>query len=203
MSANETSSIPEHTPPARASITTGLCGDGSRAGVLADTVAAVRLVLAARAYRLLALALFVPLLALYAITLPATYTGGYMGWVSLRHMDLRLALFALGLSTLLSLVLTMNAYALRRSLRHAGKGLSAGAVLASVLPSSLCCTSVVPSLLALAGASTPQIFHLSGRIQGFIASHETAILGLSLLLLAWALGLASHNLRAACVLRKL
>lgn len=173
--------------------------DGRRAGTAgADWVGAARRVLRARGYRVLALVLFAVLFAFYALTLPAAYTGGYLGWVSLRQLDLRLALFALALAGLLSLVLTMNLYALRHARRRGGRRLGAAALLASVLPSSLCCTSIVPSLLALAGASTPQIFGLSGRIQGFLATWETGILGLALVLLLASLHLASRNLQAAC-----
>jgi len=168
-------------------------------GALSKATAAATLVLRGRAYRVLAFSLFAVVFAFYAVTLPAAYTGGYVGWVSLRQLDLRLGFFAFALSALLSLVLTMNVYALRHAARAGrGKSLSAGAVLASVLPSSLCCTSVVPSLLAIAGASTPQIFGFTGRIQGFFATYETAILGLALVLLVGGFHLASRNLHAAC-----
>lgn len=188
--------------PASRARTTGPALQTSKA-MLGNAGAATALVLRSRAYRALALGLFAASLAFYALTLPAAYTGGYVGRVSLRELDLRLGFFAFALAALLSLVLTLNTYALRRADRASrGKALSLGAVLASVLPSSLCCTSVVPSLLVLAGASTPQIFGLTGRIQGFFATHETAILGLALVLLLGGFHLASRNVHSACPLNR-
>ena len=61
-----------------------------------------------------------------------------------------------------------------------------GAMHSSLSPAGICCTPIVPSLLALAGASTPQIFGLTGRIQGFFATYE-----LPILVFAWS-GCCSH-----------
>ncbi len=151
-------------------------------------------------YRYLALGVFVLALAIYLLTLPATYTGGVIGLVSLRYLTADLFVFSLVLAVLLSLVLTLNLYAFRTSLRRQGVGLSATGVLASLVPSSLCCTSLVPSLLAAVGASTPQIFSVTGLIQGTIARYEVAFSGVALVLLLVSLHLAARNILSSCSL---
>lgn len=160
--------------------------------------AATGMVLRLSGYRLLALVLFAVGATAYAFTLPASYTGGVIGWVSLRQLTPELGFFAVALAALLSLVLTLNVYGLRASVRQRGKSLGLGAVVASILPAGLCCTTVVPSVLALLGASTPQIFGLSGRIQGIFALYAWAFLSASLLLLLFALHLVARNLQGSC-----
>jgi len=159
---------------------------------------ALREVFRIRGYRHLAVGLFVPGLAFYLVMLPATYTGGAIGWVSLRYLNGELLSFALILALLLSVVLTFNVYSARIALGRQGTGLSVGAVLASLVPSSVCCTPLVPSVLAAIGASTPQIFSLTGRIQGSVARYEALFLVLSVLLLLTALRLAARSICGSC-----
>ncbi len=159
---------------------------------------ACALVLRPRSYRWCAAVLFALALAAYLLTLPAAYTGGTIGPRALRYLNAELAFFAVALALLLSLTLTLNVYALRASMRHRGAGLGAAAVLASVVPSSLCCTSLVPSLLAALGASTPQIFGLAGRIQGTVARYEALFLVAALLLLLGSLDLAARSVVGSC-----
>ena len=159
-----------------------------------NSISAIRLVLQSQPYRYLALGLFVLALTAYVFTLPAAYTGGVVGLISLRYLTAELLFFSFALSALLSLALTLNIYAFRGSIRQRSGGLSLGAALSSVLPASICCTPLVPSLLAILGATTPQIFGISGRIQGFFAIYELEILGFSLILLLVSLRLAARNL---------
>ncbi len=161
---------------------------------------ACRLVFEAAPYRYLASGLFLLALAFYLLTLPAAYTGGIIGLVSARYLNAELVFFSLVLAALLSLVLTLNLYAFRTSLRRQGVGLSATGVLASLVPSSLCCTSLVPSLLAAVGASTPQIFRVTGLIQGTVARYESLFLIVALLLVLVSLHLAASNILGPCAL---
>jgi len=151
-------------------------------------------------YRWLACGLFLLALALYLFTLPATYTGGVIGLVSVRYLNAELVFFSLTLALLLSLVVTLNVYSVRASVGRRGAGLSAAGVLASLVPSSLCCTSLVPSLLAAVGASTPQIFRMTGLIQGTVAGYEALFLVVALVLLLLSLHLAARTVLGACAL---
>ncbi len=165
-----------------------------------STVAATGLVMRESAYRVLTVGLFVLLLPVYLFTLPAVYTGGVVGLISLRYLTAELVFFSVALAGFLSLTLSLNIYAFRASIRGRGAGLSLGAMVASLLPTSVCCTSLVPSLLAVLGASTPQIFGLTGRIQGFFATYETAFLGGALLLVLVSLRLAAKNTLRFCTI---
>ncbi len=163
-------------------------------------LSAWRLVFQAQAYRYVALGLFLLAVAFYFLTLPSTFTGGVIGLVALQYLNAELVFFSLTLAAALSLVLTLNLYGVRRSLRRHSTGLSLGAILTSVVPSSLCCTSLVPSLLAALSASTPQIFGLTGRIQGAVAKYEMVFLAVALLLMLISLRLAVFNLMGSCSL---
>jgi FtsH-binding integral membrane protein len=177
----------------------GALRDPESTPVLA-TLGACRAVFPARFYRWLACGLFLPALALYLVTLPATYTGGTIGLVSVRYLNAELGFFSLVLALLLSLVLTLNVYSFRASLRRRGARLSAAGVLASLVPSSLCCTSLVPSVLAAVGASTPQIFRATGLIQGTVARYEALFLVMALVLLLVSLNLAVRTILSPCAL---
>ena len=163
-----------------------------------STIAAAELVLRVSAYRVLTVCLFVLLLPVYLFTLPAVYTGGIVGLISLRYLNAELVFFSVALAGFLSLTLSLNIYAFRASVRGRGAGLSLGAMVASLLPTGVCCTSLVPSLLAVLGATTPQIFGLTGRIQGFFATYETAFLGGALLLVLISLRLAARSVMGFC-----
>lgn len=167
---------------------------------LMSFIGAAGLVFHQRPYRYLALGLFALALAVYVFTLPAAYTGGVIGLISLRTLTAELLFFALALSALLSLALTLNIYAFRASLRRRGSGLTFGAVIASLLPAGICCTPLVPTLLAILGASTPQIFGLTGRIQGVFATYEPLFLSVALILLLFSLRLVTRNVLASCAL---
>ncbi len=167
---------------------------------LVNSMGAVRLVLHAQPYRYLALGLFALALTLYVFTLPAAYTGGVIGLVYLRYLNAELLFFAIALAALLSLALTLSICAFRASVRQRSSGLTFGAMLSSLSLAAICCTPLVPSLLALAGASTPQIFGLTGRIQGFFATYELPILVFALVLLLLSLRLATRNVMGLCPL---
>ena len=167
-----------------------------------DVVDVIAWVFRAQPYRYLALGLFALGFSLYVFTLPAAYTGGVIGLISLRYLDAELFLFSVALAALLSLALTLNIYAFRSSAGRRSGGLTAGALLSSLLPASICCTPAVPALLVVVGATTPQIFGLTGRIQGFFATYEPLILTFALVLLVFSLHLTTRNIVGSCALPK-
>ena len=158
-----------------------------------ETASALGLVMRRPAYRLLALIIFVPMLALYLFMLPSAFTAGSIGLISLRYLNAELAIFSVLLAGLLSLSLALNIYAFRSAQRRKGGVLTAGA-----LASRLCCTPAVPTVLAFLGASTPQIFGISGKVQGFIATYETAFLSIASILLLISLRLAARSVMGFC-----
>ncbi len=166
---------------------------GAVIGSLRHSCDVVGLVFGLSGYRRLGFTIFFPALALYAFTLPATYTGGTIGLVSLRYLNLELGLISLALAAALSLALTLNVYAYRAMADRRSCRVTAGAMFSSILPTSICCTPVVPTLLAVLGASTPQIFGIGGQIQGFFATYEMPILMLALAFMIFAVHLAAKD----------
>lgn len=135
---------------------------------------AILIVFKSRVYILTGVFSFLIFSLLYFFVLPATYTGGRIGWVSLRFLDLKLVTFSLLFSFALSLIVTFTLYTF---LRHKGKksSLAAGSFIGSILPSLFCCSPILPSFAALLGGIAPVAFRISGFLQGIIAVYETQI----------------------------
>ncbi len=151
-----------------------------------------------RPYRLLALGLSVAFILFYLMALPATFTGGRIGWVRLQFLTPTFAVFALALGLLAGLTFTLAIYGFRAAAAARGQGTGVVGTVLAILPSMVCCTPLVPTLLALLGASTPTIFALTGRIQGFFATYEIPILTAALLMLAYALHRTVMRLGTGC-----
>jgi len=128
------------------------------------------------AARWTALTAFAVLLPVYGATLPASLTGGYIGWVSLRLLTPATAAIALVLSIMLSLTLALMVVLLRHGQRASKAAAAGGALVAFVTP-LLCCTPVLPLALGTLAVAFPALAGMAaGTVQGFIATHETAIL---------------------------
>lgn len=83
-------------------------------------------------------------------------------------------------------VLVVQAYAMRRvaRARTASGAVGGVAFVASLLPSFLCCTPFVPTLLALVGLSGMSLYTTTGAVQHVFAVDQDVFLGASLALLA-------------------
>lgn len=101
------------------------------------------------------------------------------------------------IGVLLALTIVMNAFALLRGAKVSGK-VGFGAVIAAIIPSSLCCTSVIPGILAALGASSTTIIGVTGEIQGPFATYEMLFITLSIGLLLISVFLASRNIAKCC-----
>lgn len=165
---------------------------------LVVVIDALGVALRLRSYRYLAAGLFAFALAVYVFTLPAVYTGGVIGLVALDYLNPELVGFSIALAALFSLSFTLNIYGFRARLKQRSVGIGLGAMLSSLAPAGVCCTPLVPSALAIMGASTPQIFGLTGRIQGVFATYEFPILALAVLLLLVSLRLAARGVVGSC-----
>ncbi len=105
------------------------------------------------------------------------------------------------ISVLLSLSLVMNAFAFVNGAASSGK-VGLGAVIAAIIPNSLCCTSVIPAILASLGASTTTIMGVTGKIQGPFAAYEILFIALATGLLLLSILLASRNISKCCLVTK-
>jgi hypothetical protein len=144
----------------------------------------------------------------YSVLLPFDYTQrvSFANW---QYFGPRYAAFTAGFALGLAWVVTLQVHAMRRIARNTragrpGRGGPAGAVAAvvSLLPSLLCCSPVVPTLVGLIGLPAATRLRTTGTITYFFATRQDWLLGGALALLA-ASGLWSVRklARAACLAR--
>jgi hypothetical protein len=136
-----------------------------------------------------------PLTVFYLVALPAERFGA-LAWGALQFVTPGDAVAALLIGLGVPLSVALNVAAQRA---HAAQtSLTFGGVLAALLPSSLCCTTLIPSALAAVGASAPAIMHVSGKFQGFFAQYAAAFIGVAVAAVLFSLWLAASNLAAGC-----
>lgn len=124
---------------------------------------------------------------LYSILLPFDYTQRFelANW---GYLDARLVAWSIVLGAGMGLVLSVQVHAMRRvAAARAASGAAGGvAFVASLLPSFLCCTPIIPTLLAFVGVSGVGLYGTTGTLQHFFAVHQSEFLAASLVLLAVA-----------------
>ncbi|MEM3671347.1 MAG: hypothetical protein QW767_06355 [Thermoprotei archaeon] len=103
--------------------------------------------------------------------------------------------FALIFGVLISLVATLNVYAFRM---HASsvKAITLGSILSLV--NGLCCTPLIPSVIAMAGASTPVLYDVSPRLQAFFEFNSQYFYALSVALLFISIHYLSRSITSCC-----
>ena len=134
--------------------------------------------------------------AFYLVMLPSSAVGGFT-LIALHYLTPFLALAAIALGYGFALTIAINVSAVAQRSRASG-AVGIGGLLAAVLPGSLCCTSVVPSLLAALGASTPTILGTTGKIQSIFATYEGAFIAASLVGVALSIVLAARSCGSSC-----
>ncbi|WP_082954727.1 hypothetical protein [Acidihalobacter prosperus] len=118
---------------------------------------------------------FIVLFPLYAVTLPASLTGGHIGWDSLRLLAPGQAVFAFCLAVLLALTLATMVLLIRHGQR-ASKSTGIGGALVAFFAPLLCCSPLIPLGLGALAVVFPAVAGFApGIIQGFIATHEFEI----------------------------
>jgi hypothetical protein len=151
----------------------------------------VRALATDRASRVVFLVLGAVISAAYSVLLPFAFTQR-LSLANWHFLTGRLLGFAVALGAGMAMVLTVQLYAIRRAAavrRLGGDGaLSGAAFILSLLPTFLCCTPVIPTVLATLGLSAVGVYSTTGTLQRFFAIHQTAFLASSLILLgatAW------------------
>lgn len=135
----------------------------------------------------------------YLILLPAERLGG-LSIAALQFLTFWLAAAALLLGYGFAVTLAMNVAAAggNAGARKGSGALGLGGLVASLLPSSLCCTPVIPLALAAVGVSAPAMFRTTGRYQAFFAVHSGIFIGGSVLAVLLAMWFAAYNLTTPC-----
>lgn len=164
---------------------------------------AVAAVAARRGYRVLFVLLAAAITLGYTLLLPFAYTQR-ITLANWGYLTGQMIAFALALGLGLAALLTLQVYGVRRvyAARRAAGGTAAGLLgaVASLLPSLLCCTPLLPTVLATVGLSGMTLFSVTGSLQYFFAVHDTAFLAGSLaLLIAMGWWSARRIARATCL----
>lgn len=159
---------------------------GSLLGRLRSVPMAFAVVFSRVSYRLLALALLLITLPMYLMILPSSFTGGAIGLVALPFLTLRLVLFAVAMSILLSLIVPTAIYAIRHGGRIRASS-ATGGVLMAVLTPLLCCSPAIPIAISAIAAVIPAAGHFGLPLQAFIATHESLLYSVSIGLLVLGL----------------
>ena len=138
---------------------------------------------------------------LYTILLPFDYTQRFelANW---NYLDAYLLAWAIVLGLGMGFVVSVQVYAMRRiAAARVASGAAGGlAFVGSLLPSFLCCTPIIPTLLAFVGVSWVGLYGTTGTLQHFFAVHQTEFLSASLALLAGTAWWGLHKVaRAACM----
>lgn len=124
---------------------------------------------------------------LYSLLLPFDYTQRFelANW---RYLSPGLLAWSIVLGAGMGLLLSVQIYAMRRLARTRAAAGTAGGVafVASLAPSFLCCTPIIPTVLAFVGMSGVGLYGTTGTLQHFFAVHQTQFLAASLVLLALA-----------------
>lgn len=147
---------------------------------------ALAIVLASRRAKIATGAVFVLLTVFYAMLLPATYTSGVIGLVSLRYLTPGMLGLALVMAALLALTLSLGVYGFQQGAGAKPAGSVVGAILAA-LPPLLCCSPILPLAIAMVAAVLPAAGAFGVPIQGFIATHEGTLYAIATGLMAWGL----------------
>jgi hypothetical protein len=109
-------------------------------------------------------------------------------------------LVSLLLGIMFSLVLTMSAFSIKRNIKSSEK-VGIGALIASIVPSSMCCTALIPSVLSIAGASTATIIGVTGKIQGPFASLEPVFIIAAVVIMLIGIAQSSKRIYAGCCVK--
>jgi hypothetical protein len=134
--------------------------------------------------------------AFYLVMLPSSAVGGF-SLVALQYLTPALAVVAVLLGYGFALTLALNASAFEQRSRAAG-AVGIGGLLAAVLPGSLCCTSIVPSILAALGASVPTVLGTTGKIASVFAVYEDVFIAASIVGVALSIVLSARSCAASC-----
>ncbi|MGH7121345.1 MAG: hypothetical protein ACREFP_20530 [Acetobacteraceae bacterium] len=147
---------------------------------------ALQIALASRRATAATVAAFLLLAVFYLMLLPATFTGGVVGLVSLRLLTPGYFVLGLLMAGLLALTLALAVQGFHNGARVGSAKSVLGALLA-LIPAMLCCSPILPLAVVAIASVLPVAGALGVPLQGFIATHEDAIYGIAVALMACGL----------------
>lgn len=164
----------------------------------ASWIALLRAVARDRVNQAVFLATGLVVVFLYSLLLPFDYTQRF-SFANWQYLDARLMAWSIVLGVGMATVVVLQVHAMRRiaAARTRTGAVSGLAFVGSVLPSLLCCTPVIPTVLAFVGFSTVSVYGTTGTVQHFFATHQTEFFVGSLLLMALTAGWSAHRIGTA------
>ncbi|MCL4396745.1 hypothetical protein M1494_00125 [Candidatus Parvarchaeota archaeon] len=154
----------------------------------------IKKVITMKRYALMFSIMFTAVFILYFYLLESSATGIIDFGAYHIYFDL---LSAFVISFLISLVITMNVYSYKLKAKTSKK-LTLSSVLGAILPSSLCCTSVIPSLLAVLGFSTSFIVGNTGKLQSIFSIYGPGFIAAGAVIAYFGLIQITKNINASC-----
>jgi len=119
---------------------------------------AIREVFASCAAWIVGIVSFVVFLAIYLMTLPATFTGGMVGFSALAFVTPELVGWSVLMAALLGVLMPMTVYLLRRGYKaRGGAGTAAGGLVISLVTPLLCCSPVLPIAFSFLAGFIPAL----------------------------------------------
>ncbi len=118
-----------------------------------------------RHYTFLLVVLSAIFTVIYLVLLPSL-PNGTINPIFIEFITPLQIIFSFVFGIMISIMITINLYARKLKIHTSKSGTVAG-VLVGTLVNALCCTPIIPSILAVLGASTPVLFAYSPHIQAF------------------------------------
>ena len=152
----------------------------------------MHMVLKDRRHVLLLVLLSAIFTAIYLVLLPSL-PNGTINPLFIEFITPMQIIFSLIFGIMIGLMITLNIYAAKLKI-HTPKGGPVAGVLIGTLVNALCCTPIIPSILALLGASTPVLFAYSPHIQAFFEQNYPYFYILSFLIFLAAFHSTAKNI---------
>ena len=152
----------------------------------------MRMVLKDRRHVLLLVLLSAIFTAIYLVLLPSL-PNGTINPMFIEFITPMQIIFPFIFGIMIGLMITLNIYAAKLKIRTSKGGPVAG-VLIGTLVNALCCTPIIPSILAFLGASTPVLFAYSPHIQAFFEQNYPYFYILSFLIFLAAFHYTAKNI---------
>ncbi|MGC8533534.1 MAG: hypothetical protein ACP5MV_02830 [Candidatus Parvarchaeum sp.] len=154
----------------------------------------IKKVVTTKSYALMFSMMFAAVFILYFYLLESSATGIIDFGSFYIYFDL---ISAFVISFLISLVITMNVYSYKLKAKTSKK-LTLSSVVGAILPSSLCCTSIIPSLLAVLGFSTSFIVGNTGKLQSIFSIYGPLFIAAGAAIAYIGLMQITKNINASC-----
>ncbi len=154
----------------------------------------IKKVITTKRYALMFSMMFAAVFILYFYLLESSATGIIDFGSFYIYFDL---ISAFVISFLISLVITMNVYSYKLKAKTSKK-LTLSSIVGAILPSSLCCTSIIPSLLAVLGFSTSFIVGNTGKLQSIFSIYGPLFIAAGAAIAYIGLMQITKNINASC-----